>query len=128
MLPRVLRFVDSYINFSGDHVWFPEQLAVGPPFNVPASRFLRPWSPGLRFLEPLKLARIRKSMETGARQGGLYHLWWHPHNFGRHTDRNLDALEGVLMHFNRMKQRFGMLSMTMAEAAGYLQEHRSHAG
>ncbi len=86
-------------------------------FNVPASRFLRPYHPKLAPADPLRLARIHAEMTAAARRGSLFHLWWHPNNFSSHLAQNLSFLERVLDHFELMQRRYAMESMTMAEAA-----------
>jgi hypothetical protein len=91
------------------------------PVNVPQSLFLRPWSKKFRWFEPLKLMRIKKQMTTAARKGGLYHLWWHPHNFGKYTDKNLQTLEKILRHYQYLSSKYGMVSMNMEEAGKYFQ-------
>lgn len=50
---------------------------------------LRPYSPRLSFLEGLRLRRIRHEMVHAAKKGELYHLWWHPYNFGANWRRTL---------------------------------------
>ena len=93
--------------------------------DVRASRFLRPYSPRLQRLEPLRVRRITKGIEAAAREGRVYHLWWHPHNFGIHLDENLKVLGQIIDAFDRCRQRDGMESLTMAEAAD---RARAYAG
>lgn len=81
--------------------------------NVPASMFLRPWSRRLSRLEPVRLRRLRGAMTDAARADGLFHLWWHPHNFGVNLAENLNVLEEVLRHYTRLHDDYGMRSMTM---------------
>ena len=85
--------------------------------DVPASRYLRPWAPALRALEPLRLRRITAEMTHAARHGRVFHLWWHPHDFGAHTAENLAVLRRILSCFATLRERWGMESLTMAEAA-----------
>ncbi len=85
--------------------------------DLPASRFLRPYSPRLGRLEWLRLRRITSAMETAARTNTTFHLWWHPHNFGAQTAKNLDVLRIILRTFQELNDRYGMQSQTMAEAA-----------
>ena len=40
----------------------------------------------------LRLKRLARSIESAAREGSIFHLWWHPHNFGLHLEENLAAL------------------------------------
>src|SRR5256885_2930105 len=55
--------------------------------DIPASRFLRPVG-NSAVLERLRLQRITSAMETAARRRRLFHLWWHPHNFGVDLQRS----------------------------------------
>ena len=85
--------------------------------NVPASRFLRPVSRLDRRLSRLRLRRIRAEMTRAAQQGADYHLWWHPHNFGTYTEENLALLDAIVAHYQELRRRYGMASMTITEAA-----------
>jgi hypothetical protein len=86
--------------------------------DVPADRFFRPRSRTLRLLEPLKVRRLQAELRHAGAEGSDYHLWWHPHNFGVETDAHLDQLDRVLDTFAEQRDRHGMRSVTMAEAAG----------
>lgn len=113
---RARRLLDTYLPITREktvHVRLDEWGMV----NVPASRFLRPFNPRARALEGLRLARIKDEMTATARAGGSYHLWWHPHNFGIHTEENIAFLTRVLEHFAELREQYGMQSVTMAEAA-----------
>src|SRR3954467_3547435 len=87
--------------------------------DVPASRFLRPrpHAPALAAFEPLKLRRVFGELERAARTGAVYHLWWHPHNFGTDQERHLAQLDAVLARFARLRTEHGMRSLTMAQVA-----------
>lgn len=108
---RILRLVDSYINISGHNIGSIEK--EGDMLNISASRFLRPYSPKLRSLSALRLRRITKSMTKAAEKNKIFHLWWHPHNFGSYTDENFIFLEKILKHFSKLNDRFGMESHSM---------------
>lgn len=114
---RLGRLVDSYLPVTG-HA--PRAVArhTSGLIEVPASRFLRPHAPRLGRLAGMELRRITAGLTAAAERGGLYHLWWHPHNFGVHMGENLARLEAVLAWFARLRDRHGMRSATMAEAAG----------
>ena len=114
---RAFRLLDNYLNVSGFQVHRCDRPKPDGPVNVPASRFLRPFEPRLSPLEPLRLRRIRNELTFAARHGGLYHLWWHPHNFGRHAQHNLDFLRRVLDHYALLRRRDNMESLTMGELA-----------
>ncbi|MGH8157825.1 MAG: polysaccharide deacetylase family protein [Rhodanobacter sp.] len=117
---RLGRLVDSYINLSGHHTFALESCGSQLPFNFPASRFLRPHNPRLAWLDDLRLRRIRRAMQHAARHGEVFHLWWHPHNFGIHTDQNIHFLEQVIDEFERLQHSDGMRSLNMAELSGLL--------
>jgi hypothetical protein len=71
----------------------------------------------LRALEPLRRRRLKSGLRAAARQGEIFHLWWHPHNFGINQEENFAALRDILDQFERLRQQHGMRSMTMAEVA-----------
>lgn len=116
-LRRAFRLLDNYVRVSGFQVHPRTDLNGGQPMNIPASRFLRPYHPRLAPLDPLRLRRIRNELTYAARHGGLYHLWWHPHNFGRYTEENFDFLRRILDHYTTLRARHGMLSLNMGELA-----------
>lgn len=125
---RLARLADTYLPLSRREVQrWDDVLEQSGLANVRASRFLRPYDPRLAAAESLRLARIVRGMERAAREGGLYHLWWHPHNFGRHTDENLSMLSRVLDAWGRLKDRYGFESMSMAQAADRARELRAAA-
>ena len=111
---RGARLADSYLPLGGAHVHEP--TLVDGMVDVPASRFLRPAGKNAP-LERLRLSRITSAMEAAARRRTLFHLWWHPHNFGVHLQENLVFLRAILDHFRTLQDRYGMRSMTMAAVA-----------
>jgi hypothetical protein len=56
-------------------------------------------------------------LEDAAKQGLIYHLWWHPHNFGVNLERNFEVLRAVLDRFAALRETHGMQSMAMREVA-----------
>ncbi len=116
-LKRALRIFDSYVNLSGFHTYKFEEIAKQRPYNIPASRFLRPYSAKLSFLDGFRLKRITDAMTHAAQNGELFHLWWHPHNFGVNTKENIIFLTKILKHYKLLEQRFGMKSLTMHEVS-----------
>lgn len=121
-LKRGIRLLDAYVNLTGQHCYKREQLGSQPPYNVPASRFLRPYSPRLKKWEPLRLKRITRALRQAAEQGEIYHLWWHPHNFGVHLQENIQFLRSVLDVFANLREQYGMVSMNMEEVAASVME------
>ncbi|MBC5637992.1 polysaccharide deacetylase family protein [Ornithinibacillus sp. BX22] len=115
---RAIRLIDSYINLSGHHIYPVENRGQEASLvNIPSSRFLRPYSKQFRFLEGLKLKRIKASMTRAAIEGKLYHLWWHPHNFGVHLEENIQMLDHIIEHFHMLRHQYGMESLTMQEVS-----------
>ncbi len=117
---RALRLADSYLPLTGGRAAPIRAQMV--PVNVRASQYLRPVGP--RCFEPLRLRRIMAQLRPAARRGRIFHLWWHPHDFGTRPAENLAALRRVLSGFARLRDEYGMQSVTMAEAADrILAEH-----
>ncbi|MFL5740276.1 MAG: polysaccharide deacetylase family protein [Flavisolibacter sp.] len=112
---KAVRFADAYTNLTGHHSFKIDKGST--MLNIPASRFLRPYSNKLALLDPLRLKRICNSMSHAAEKREAYHLWWHPHNMGIHQKENLEFLEAILKHYQLLKQRYGMQSRTMKAIA-----------
>lgn len=111
---RFLRLIDSYWNISGSHCYdWNNLLDPSGLYNIPASRFLRPYPHRLRFLESIRLKRITNAMTHAAMNGQLFHLWWHPHNFGKDIQKNLDFLRAILEHQHTLYKIYGFESRTM---------------
>lgn len=121
---RAGRLLDAYLGPAtrGTTGWGEVRQPSGLS-DVRASCLLRPYRPALRHLERLRLERIRRGVRCAARTGRIFHLWWHPHNFGVHQQENLDFLRGVLVEFAACRERYGMRSLSMAEVDGYLRNH-----
>jgi hypothetical protein len=122
LLRRGLRLLDSYVNLTGHHAHRLDELRQSDMTDVRASRFLRPYSKKLRALEPLRLRRIKDDITHAARTGGLYHLWWHPENFGKNAEENLRFLSQILEHFAVLRRSHGMESFHMGEVADLLED------
>ena len=61
-------------------------------------------------------------MHHAAKHGLTFHLWWHPHNIGVMTDRHLHQLEEIFSYYQKMKETYGMESLTMKEMADRLEQ------
>jgi len=114
---RAKRFADAYVNLAGPCCGEPRKLEGLEIVSVPQSRFLRPCPGPLGLLDALKLRRILSSMNFAAENQLLFHLWWHPHNFGMNTDRNISFLRTILEHYRTLHDRLDLQSLTMAEVA-----------
>lgn len=112
---RGMKLVDSYMNITGHHTF--NEIKIRDIMNIPASRFLRPFSNKLKSLDLLRLKRIKDSMFQAAMKNEGYHLWWHPHNFGINLKENLNFLEEILKHYQFLNMKYGMESKTMKTIA-----------
>jgi hypothetical protein len=121
LVVRAPRLLDHYVSLSGSKVvpW-NEVLQPNGLCNVRSSMFLRPYSERRKGLEQARLRRITAGIQAAAEQRGIFHLWWHPHNFGVQTDQNLDFLRRVLEVFADCRSKHGMKSFSMAGVAELL--------
>jgi hypothetical protein len=123
-LARAARLLDSYLPLSGCNLTRWDEVAESSGMcNVPSSGFLRPYKPQLKRLELLRLRRITRCIEQAAVSRTVFHLWWHPHNFGLYTDENLAFLRHILETVAYCRDRYGMRSLTMADVADIAMEH-----
>lgn len=116
-LRRALRLLDTWIPLTGANTHPLPDPASGLPYDLPSSRFLRPWTPRYSVLEGLKRKRITGAMDNAARRGELFHLWWHPHNFGKHLEENMATLHHILAHYAALHQAGRMENRTMGDLA-----------
>lgn len=82
--------------------------------NVPATIFLRPHKHII--LDQLHIHKIKCLMLYAAKSNGHFHLWWHPHNFGKNINQNMRNLEELLSYYNFLNGEYGMRSVNMSEA------------
>ena len=113
---KIYRTADAYFPlsktcFSLNDLTFKKDF----PISIPASRFLRPYSSKEYFLHDLKINRICAEMELAAKEKKVYHLWWHPHNFGGNPLQNILGLKKILNTYKRLQIDYGMQSANMAE-------------
>ncbi|TMU84339.1 polysaccharide deacetylase [Bacillus sp. BHET2] len=114
-IKRAIRFLDSYINLTGHNTYTLQENEETMPLNIPSSRFLRPVCPKLKKMESLRLKRILNDLTYAAKNGEVYHLWWHPHNFNANLRENIEFLNRILEAFLQLKEEYGMRSMNMKE-------------
>ncbi|MBM1222853.1 polysaccharide deacetylase family protein [Ponticoccus sp. SC2-23] len=109
---RALRLIDAFSGVLGTQTFVPRREGM---VDVPASRFLRPCAGKPAAFHPLHLGAIKRGMTDAAKTGRGYHLWWHPHNFGRNLDANMNGLRLIIDHFAVLRDRYGMTSMAMGD-------------
>lgn len=110
-----LRFLDTYFNISGYNTFNLCNTSHNGIINVPGSRFLRPYSRKFSFLEYLKIRRIKKSMKYAAQNNQIYHLWWHPHNFGQNMTENLANLEAICKYYKQLNKEYNFKSSFISD-------------
>jgi len=114
---RLGRLLDAYVPLGSPNCHPLPSVTDDLPLNIPASRFLRSYSRRFRWFEPMRLWRIKRDLTTAAKTGRLYHLWWHPHNFGVNLASNLAFVRKVLDHYRKLRDLHGMESLSMCEVA-----------
>ncbi len=112
---RLCRLIDAYLPIFGYNT-FQIDKTEAYPINIPGSRFLKPYNKRLSFLEKMKIKRILKEMTIAAKRKELYHLWWHPHNFGTSLNENMKGLKIILEHFQTLQKEYGFTNKTMSQA------------
>ncbi len=114
-LLRILRLADVYFPLTGQGGYMPKD--EDGIRNLTGSRMYKPIFPALNALEGLKLRRIKGQMLHAAKNGLTFHLWWHPHNIGVRTEAHLQQLEELFRYYEELKEKYGMRSLNMREAA-----------
>ncbi|WP_339887717.1 polysaccharide deacetylase family protein [uncultured Flavobacterium sp.] len=82
---------------------------------LPASRFFRPYSSREKYIQKIKINRIKREMLWAAKKGENYHLWWHPHNFGYNTEKNMKQLKDILEYYQLLKIKYNFNSKCMED-------------
>lgn len=112
---RGLHLLDMYLPLTGYCCYKPKM--ENGILNLIGSRIWRPIFRPLEFLEGMKIRRIKAEMRHAAKHDLIYHLWWHPHNMGARTEENLSQLEEIFRYYIELKEKYGMRSQNMKEAA-----------
>lgn len=114
---KIVRFIDTYLNFSGKKSYKIEDCISDGIVNLKASVFFRKYNTKLEFLEPYKVACIKRQMKKAARRGEIFHLWWHPHNIGRNLDKCIEQLNEIFTYYEQLNCQYGFESKNMGEVA-----------
>jgi hypothetical protein len=96
-----------------------EPVLKGGLLAIPASHFLR-HSYRNRLIDCLQVSNVKRGMRSAAKRNRLYHLWWHPHNFGTDMEYNLANLEEILKYFVQLREQYGFTSASMGVLAEIL--------
>jgi peptidoglycan/xylan/chitin deacetylase (PgdA/CDA1 family) len=114
LVRRAVRLIDAYVPVVPRARYCP---SPGWPVNVAATRYLRPCGRAVHGLEALRERRIGVELARAAREQRIFHLWWHPDDFGLRVAENVALLGRVLDRFRALRDRTGMESLTMGEVA-----------
>ncbi len=113
LFTKIVRSGDAYLPL-GKKSYSSNTIACDAVFCQPASRFLRPQHT-LSLLNSARVLRIKQEIISAAKNEEIYHLWWHPHNFGLDTESALKSLESILVTYVHCRDTYGMKSLTMQQ-------------
>ncbi|MCC8358734.1 polysaccharide deacetylase family protein [Salinimicrobium sediminilitoris] len=121
LVTKVFRTGDAYFGPRNKSYFYTKEQ--NNPISQKASRLLRPHSPN-KILNTLKIKRIKSEMTYAARNKQIYHLWWHPHNFGNYPAENINDLKIILDHFKLCKMKYNFQSANMNEINTIFKEQK----
>lgn len=114
LIHKIYRQLNLLFNISGHNTFKVKSEKI---LNIKGSSFLHPVSTNFKIINYLRKKRIQNAMTYAAKNNEIYHLWWHPHNFGANMDKNLGNLEALLIHYISLKEKYGYSSMNMEQIA-----------
>ncbi len=117
---RLMRFTNSFSVITGFNTYKWKKVALDKKsglITVPGSMFMRARPNNLPIYNQLHLKKIRCCMKYAAKNHRIFHIWWHPHNFGAEPDWSLQMLEDLLKYYSRLRDTYGFESLNMIETA-----------
>lgn len=95
--------------------------------RIPGHLFFRIPHRGLeRHFPPARLvAKAKKGIRRAAEAGAVFHLWFHPFNFGHRTEQHLAALEDVLAFAAAQRDAGALDTLTLGGCAELWRERLS---
>ncbi|GAB2633244.1 polysaccharide deacetylase family protein [Belliella aquatica] len=112
LIKKLFRTGDTLVSLGNKTSYKIPKKAENQILALPASRLLRPFRK-IESLQQIRVAKITNEMTHAAEQQEVYHLWWHPHNFGHFPKENLLFLEKILKHYTQLSQSHNMRSLSM---------------
>lgn len=114
LITKIFRTGEAYNIFSPPQTYSLESLKKEKnlPLRQPASRFLRPYESN-SVLRNLKMKRIFNEMTQAAKRKEVYHLWWHPHNFGQSPKESIKELQMIISLYKILKSKYDFSSANM---------------
>lgn len=126
LLKRIFRTGDAYFGRNNKSYPLSDLHKKNKlPLSQRASRLLRPRSKS-GILNKIRLNRIKSEMSAAAVKQEVYHLWWHPHNFGNYPQESLSELESLLNHFRHLSDKYEFTSCNMAEIEDMIEKNSIH--
>lgn len=117
VVKRAFRYLDYFVKVGSHHTQKTSDLHKDGFTVIRASRWLRPYSEKIKFLDGLKLRRIKQQMTYAAKNSEIFHLWFHPHDIGIHQDINFGYLEEIFQHYKKLNEKYNFQSKNMSEIA-----------
>lgn len=109
---RASRLLEEAARLTPPTVW-PEEVLPGL-WNIPASLNLYTMRPSATRLAPLgtRLERVRMGVEAAARQGRIFHFWFHPENLAE-APWSYPTFEAILEELMRRRDAGDIEILTM---------------
>lgn len=109
-------YIDNYIPLQRTCSYKPSEAIQGEKaINLYNSRFFKPFRPKYKYAETLKIWRYKREMKHAAKNGEIYHIYWHPHNFAENSDINFEQIDKLLSFYTLLRDEYGMKTMNMRE-------------
>ena len=128
LLKKIIRSTDCYLPVTSKKSYTAQDIYPweNKLWLMPASRLYKPYQKNFAIGNDLKVSRIFGEMETAAKNNEIYHLWWHPHNFGHAPEQAMKELETILAHFRILSEKYGMRSLNMNNTVRHLKSPIAH--
>jgi len=118
IVKRAFRYADYFVWMGSHHLQDINEIENNGLNQIRASRWLRPYD-SRKIFQQLKIRRIKQQMKAAAKSNKIFHLWWHPHEFGVNTKENFQMLEEILKYYSELNQKYGMQSFNFKELVAY---------
>lgn len=115
LVKRAFRYADYFLKMGSHHTQKKSEIKNSDFYRIRASRWMRPYSRKLDFLDSFKIRRIKNQMTYAAKKGEVFHLWFHPHDIGINQEENFKYLEEIFQHYQSLKENYGFISKNMKE-------------
>ena len=103
---KIIRTLSAYLPIFSLSSQLPKDEKI---IRIKANHFLRPYTK-FAIINRLQIYKIKLSIKQAAKKKQLFHLWWHPHNFGSNTEKNFEILEEILYYYKQMNKKYGIIS------------------